>query len=121
MLHHVQIAAPRGSEDRLRAFYHGVLGRAELEKPPLLAVRGGCWFAVPGHGGPGAELHVGIEDDFRPAKKAHPAFVVDVDATAAAVTAAGHEITWADPAEIPGRRRFHMSDPVGNRLEFLAG
>ena len=121
MLHHVQIAAPRGSEDRLRAFYHDVLGWSELEKPPLLAVRGGCWFAVPGHGGPGAELHVGIEEDFRPAKKAHPAFVVDVDATAAAVTAAGHTITWADPAEIPGRRRFHMSDPVGNRLEFLEG
>lgn len=117
MLHHVQIAAPAGSEDRLRAFYTGVLGWQELEKPPLLAVRGGCWFQVPGHG----ELHVGIEEDFRPAKKAHPAFIVDVDATAAAVEAAGHEVRWADPAEIPGRKRFHTDDPNGNRLEFLAG
>ena len=121
MLHHVQIAAPVGSEDRLREFYGGVLGWRELPKPPLLAARGGCWFQVPGHGGPDAELHVGIEEDFRPAKKAHPAFVVDVDATAAAITAAGHEIRWADPAEIPGRRRFHANDPVGNRLEFLEG
>jgi catechol 2,3-dioxygenase-like lactoylglutathione lyase family enzyme len=121
MLHHVQIAAPPGSEDRLRGYYTGVLGWAELPKPPLLAARGGCWFQVPGLGGPDAELHVGIEEDFRPAKKAHPAFVVDVDATAAALTAAGHEIRWADPAEIPGRRRFHTNDPSGNRLEFLAG
>ena len=121
MLHHVQIAAPAGSEDRLRAFYTDVLGWSELPKPPLLAARGGCWFQVPGHGGPDAELHVGIEEDFRPAKKAHPAFVVDVDTTAAAVEAAGHPVRWADPAEIPGRRRFHTDDPVGNRLEFLDG
>jgi hypothetical protein len=77
MLHHARIAAPAGSEQRLRAFYRGVLGWSELPKPPLLAARGGCWFAVPGRGGPGAELHVGIEADFRPARKAHPAFVVD--------------------------------------------
>jgi predicted enzyme related to lactoylglutathione lyase len=121
MLHHVQIAAPAGSEDRLRKFYAGVLGWTELEKPPLLAARGGCWFRVPGRGGPDAELHAGIEADFRPARKAHPAFVVDVDATAAAIEAAGHEVRWADPAEIPGRRRFHTDDPVGNRMEFLEG
>jgi catechol 2,3-dioxygenase-like lactoylglutathione lyase family enzyme len=119
MLHHVQIAAPAGSEDRLRAFYTGVLGWAEIEKPPLLAVRGGCWFQVPGKGGPDGELHVGVEEDFRPAKKAHPAFVADVDKTAAALEAAGHEVRWADPAEVPGRRRFHTNDPHGNRLEFL--
>ena len=121
MLHHVQIAAPAGSEDRLRKFYAGVLGWTELAKPPLLATRGGCWFRVPGRGGPDAELHVGIEADFRPARKAHPAFVVDVDTTAAAIEAAGHEVRWADPAEIPGRRRFHANDPVGNRVEFLEG
>ncbi len=121
MIHHVQIACPPGAEDRMRAFYVGVLGWTELPKPPLLAVRGGCWFTVPGRGGPDGELHVGIEDPFHPARKAHPAFVADVDAVATAVTAAGHEIHWADPAEIPGRRRFHTSDPVGNRLEFLAG
>ncbi|MGW6424872.1 VOC family protein [Nocardia sp. NPDC055053] len=121
MIHHVQIACPPGAEDRMRAFYTEVLGWMELPKPPMLAARGGCWFAVPGTGGPDGELHVGIEDPFHPARKAHPAFVVDVDAVAAAVMAAGYEIHWADPAEIPGRRRFHMADPVGNRLEFLAG
>lgn len=121
MLHHVQIAAPRGSEDRLRAFYGDLLGWRELPKPPLLAARGGCWFEIPGRGGPSAELHVGIEDDFRPAKKAHPAVVVDVDQVAAALTKAGHDLHWANPEEIPGRRRFHTSDPVGNRVEFLDG
>jgi predicted enzyme related to lactoylglutathione lyase len=121
MLHHVQIAAPAGSEDRLREFYTGVLGWSEIPKPPLLAVRGGCWFRVPGRGGPDAELHVGIEEPFAPARKAHPAFVVDVDAVAAAVGAAGYDTVWADPAEIPGRRRFHLFDPVGNRVEFLEG
>jgi catechol 2,3-dioxygenase-like lactoylglutathione lyase family enzyme len=116
MIHHVQVAAPPNVEDRLRAFYTDVLGWTELEKPPLLAKRGGCWFKVPGEG----ELHVGVEADFRPARKAHPAFVVDVDATAAALEAADYPVTWADPAEIPGRRRFHTQDAVGNRLEFLA-
>ncbi|SDI73602.1 hypothetical protein SAMN05192558_12717 [Actinokineospora alba] len=99
----------------MRAFYTGVLGWSELPKPPLLAARGGCWFAVPG----GGELHVGVEADFRPARKAHPAFVVDVDAVAAAVAGSGAVVRWADPSEIPGRRRFHTDDPVGNRIEFL--
>ncbi|HEY4453039.1 MAG TPA: VOC family protein [Pseudonocardiaceae bacterium] len=121
MIHHVQVSAPPNAEERLRAFYTGVLGWTELPKPPLLAKRGGCWFAVPGVGGPDGELHVGVEADFRPARKAHPAFVVDVDATAAALEAADYPVKWADPAEIPGRRRFHTQDVVGNRLEFLAG
>ncbi|GGL45516.1 HIT domain-containing protein [Nocardia jinanensis] len=103
----------------MRAFYHGVLGWPELTKPPLLAARGGCWFSVPGVGGPTAELHIGVEEPFRPARKAHPAFVVHVDTTAATLIAAGHTVRWADPAEIPGRRRFHTDDPAGNRLEFL--
>ncbi|WP_436496610.1 VOC family protein [Actinokineospora sp. HUAS TT18] len=117
MIHHVQIACPVGAEDRMRAFYTGVLGWSELPKPPLLAARGGCWFAVPG----GGELHVGVEADFRAARRAHPAFVVDIDAVSAAVGAAGAPVRWADPAEIPGRRRFHTDDPVGNRVEFLEG
>jgi catechol 2,3-dioxygenase-like lactoylglutathione lyase family enzyme len=119
VIHHVQVSCPAGAEDRQRAFYAGVLGWPELAKPPLLAVRGGCWFQVPGRGGPDGELHVGVESDFRPALKAHPAFVVDVDRVAEALTAAGYPVTWADPAEIPGRRRFHTSDGVGNRVEFL--
>ncbi|OZE42152.1 MULTISPECIES: glyoxalase [unclassified Rhodococcus (in: high G+C Gram-positive bacteria)] len=120
MIHHVQVACPAGGEDHEREFYSGALGWQEIAKPPLLAVRGGCWFRVPGVGGPDGEVHVGIEDDFRSALKAHPAFVVDVDATAAALTSAGYPVNWADPEEIPGRRRFHTSDGVGNRIEFVA-
>ncbi|QII04135.1 glyoxalase [Rhodococcoides fascians A25f] len=120
MIHHVQVACPAGGEDREREFYVGALGWQEIAKPPLLAVRGGCWFRVPGVGGPDGEVHVGIEDDFRPARKAHPAFVVDVDATATALLAAGYPVDWADSDEIPGRRRFHTSDGVGNRIEFVA-
>ncbi|MBF6427114.1 glyoxalase [Nocardia cyriacigeorgica] len=120
MIHHVQVSCPVGGEDQQRAFYSGVLGWTELPKPPLLAARGGCWFRVPGVTGPDGELHVGAEPDFRPAAKAHPAFTVDIDATAAALTTAGYPVNWADPAEIPGRRRFHTVDGAGNRLEFLA-
>jgi histidine triad (HIT) family protein/ATP adenylyltransferase len=68
VLHHVQIACPPGGEESMRAFYHGVLGWAEIPKPPLLAARGGCWFAVPGVDGPAAELHIGPEDPFRPSE-----------------------------------------------------
>ena len=79
MIHHVQLACPPGSEDALRAFYVGVLGLTEKPKPPALAARGGCWFA--GHG---IELHLGVEDDFRPARKAHPGLLwPDLDALAA--------------------------------------
>jgi catechol 2,3-dioxygenase-like lactoylglutathione lyase family enzyme len=116
MIHHVQVTCPAGAEDKQRAFYTGVLGWPELPKPPLLAARGGCWFEVPG----GGEVHVSVEDDFRPARKAHPAFVVDVAEVAKAVAAAGHPVVWADPAEIPGRLRFHTFDAAGNRVEFLA-
>jgi len=119
VIHHVQVACPVGGEAAQRAFYAQALGWQELPKPPLLAARGGCWFRVPGLGGPDGELHVGVEKDFRPARKAHPAFVVDVDTTAAALLAAGFPVEWADPAEIPGRRRFHSADGVGNRVEFL--
>lgn len=80
----------------------------------------GSWCRVSGVGGPDGELHVGVEADFRPARKAHPAFVVDVDAVAGALVEAGYPVRWADQEEIPGRRRFHTDDAVGNRLEFLA-
>ncbi|HVV11324.1 glyoxalase [Amycolatopsis sp.] len=119
MIHHVQVSCPPAAEPRVREFYTGVLGWSELPKPPLLAARGGCWFRVPGEGGPDGELHVGVEEDFRPARKAHPAFVTGVDALAQALARAGYPVRWADPAEIPGRRRFHTEDSVGNRLEFL--
>ncbi len=99
----------------MRAFYAGLLGMTEQTKPPALAVRGGAWFR-----GGEASLHVGAEPDFRPARKAHPALVVDdLDRLAATLAAAGHEIRWSD--EVPGVRRFHTDDPVGNRLEFIQG
>jgi len=110
---HVQLAAPPGSEDLLRTYYAGALGMTEIPKPPVLAARGGCWFQA------GAvQLHLGIEKDFRPAKKAHPGLrVTGIDAYAARLTARGASVTWDD--NLPGHRRFYSEDPVGNRLEFL--
>lgn len=115
MFDHVQLACPAGSEDASRAFYVDVLGLVEVPKPPALAARGGCWFR-----GPSIELHLGVEPDFRPARKAHPGIrMTDLDALADRLRATGREIT-IDDTEIPGRRRFHTADPHGNRLEFLA-
>ncbi|PKW09452.1 hypothetical protein SAMN05428944_3391 [Streptomyces sp. 1222.5] len=110
---HVQLAAPPGSEDLLRAYYGDVLGMTEIPKPPVLAARGGCWFRA------GAvELHLGVEDGFRPATKAHPGLrVTDIEAYADRLTACGAPVTWDD--NLPGHRRFFSRDPVGNRLEFL--
>ena len=113
-LDHVQVAAPRGSEAAVRGFYAGLIGMQEVPKPPPLAARGGCWFRLGD-----AELHVGIEDAFRPARKAHPAIrTPDVDAIAARLTDAGHPVEW--DAELPGVLRFYVDDPNGNRLEFVA-
>jgi len=118
-LHHVQVAAPAGCEEEARWFYGELLGLPELKKPPLLAARGGCWFSL-GRG----ELHVGVENPFRPAQKAHPALAVEsskaLDALAATLSSHGTEVRWADEAEIPGQRRFFVDDPWGNRLELLA-
>jgi catechol 2,3-dioxygenase-like lactoylglutathione lyase family enzyme len=114
-LDHVQLAMPVGGEDDAQAFYEGVLGLPRVTKPEPLARRGGCWFA---HGA--VHLHLGAEDGFVPARKAHPAFVVaDVEALAAVVEAAGHEVRWND--ELPGVRRFYTDDPFGNRIELIAG
>src|ERR1700757_4971065 len=86
MIHHVLLASPAGSEDASRAFYSGVLGLAEIDKPPALARNGGCWFR--GHS---IELHLGIEGEFRPARKAHPALLVTgIDNWATRLRAAGY-------------------------------
>lgn len=115
---HVQLACPAGSEEASRAFFTGLLGMTELVKPPVLAARGGCWFRGPGDGG--IEIHLGVEADFAPARKAHPGLLwPDLDGLAARLEAAGHPVTW-DNESIAGRRRFHTADPHGNRLEFLA-
>jgi catechol 2,3-dioxygenase-like lactoylglutathione lyase family enzyme len=113
MIHHVQLACPAGSEGASREFFAGVLGLAEIEKPPGLAARGGCWFR--GHG---IEIHLGVEDDFHPARKAHPGLLVEnLDGWARRLEAAGHPVSYDD--EFPGMRRFYSADPHGNRLEFL--
>ena len=104
-LDHVQVAAPAGCEEAARAFYGGVLGLREVEKPAALRARGGVWFE---------QLHVGVEDGFVPARKAHPAFAVDdLDALAERIG----DVQWDDA--VPGVRRFYAHDPFGNRLEFV--
>ena len=109
---HVQIAAPPGCEGAARAFYGRLLGLEELPKPEPLAARGGCWFRA-GE----LELHVGVEDPFAPARKAHPGFVVDdLGALRAALAAEG--IAVGDDTDLPGAVRFYADDPFGNRLEF---
>jgi catechol 2,3-dioxygenase-like lactoylglutathione lyase family enzyme len=110
---HVQVAVPAGGEAAARAFYGGLLGMTEVAKPQSLAGRGGCWF-VAGT----AVLHLGVEQPFNPARKAHPAFTVDdLEALCARLEAAGCDCVRADN-EIPGIRRFHTTDPFGNRVEF---
>lgn len=109
---HVQIAAPAGCEADARKFFAGLLGLEELHKPAPLAERGGCWFRV------GAlQLHVGVEQDFRPARKAHLAFAVDdVDRLFTTLANAGVPCRWDDA--LGTVRRFYSEDPWGNRLEF---
>ena len=112
-LHHVQLAMPRGAEAAARRFFADVLGMAEVDKPPVLAARGGAWFRAGG-----LEIHLGVEDDFRPARKAHPGILVgDLDAVVLRLREAGQEVTW--DGEFPGFRRVYAHDPFGNRLEFL--
>ncbi|MBW3566214.1 MAG: VOC family protein [Acidobacteria bacterium] len=112
-IHHVQLAMPRGLEAQARAFYSEVLGMTERAKPANLAGRGGAWFTA-GH----AEIHLGVEDDFRPAKKAHPAFLVsDVATLSEKCAAAGYEVKSDEP--LPGFQRVYVTDPFGNRLELL--
>lgn len=109
---HVQLAMPAGEEERARAFWVGRLGFEEVEKPARLASKGGCWFAR------GAlRIHVGVDADFRPARRAHVAFEVsDLAAARAALDAD----TTREAPPLPGCERFFAEDPFGNRLEFLA-
>ena len=110
---HIQIAAPRGCEPAARGFYGSVLGMKEIEKPPVLAARGGCWFECGSQ-----QVHIGVEPNFQPARKAHPAFAVfDLDELRAALVA--QRVTVLDDENLPGARRFYAEDPWGNRLEFV--
>ncbi|MBD5831209.1 glyoxalase [Janibacter melonis] len=112
-LHHVQLAIPPGGEDQCRAFWGDILGMDEIEKPPVLAARGGCWFR-----GGGVEIHLGVEDDFAPARKAHPGILVrNLRQLATSLEAGGVQVTW--DGEFPNHDRFYAADPFGSRLEFL--
>lgn len=111
---HVLLAIPAGAEDAARAYYTGLLGLAEVGKPAGLAARAGAWFTAPG-----VALHVGVDPDFAPARKAHPALrVADLDGLATRLAAAGRPVRWDDG--IAGVRRFFSDDPAGNRIEFIA-
>lgn len=110
---HVQIAIPIGGEDAARSFYGELLGLTELPKPPEMAERGGCWFQL------GAQqLHVGVEANFRAAKKAHVALATDELAVLRRrIEAAGN--ATKDDSPVDGRYRFFAEDPFGNRIEFM--
>lgn len=114
-LDHVQLAIPPGGEGQAEAFYSGILGFEILPKPPALAVRGGRWFARNG-----VHIHVGVEEDFRPARKAHPALVVgSLDELVERLARESISVSWND--EIPGIRRCFVDDPFGNRIELIEG
>ena len=112
-LDHVQLAMPAGEEDKARGFYEGLLGLPEVPKPPHLAARGGCWFE-----GPEVKVHLGVEAEFRPARKAHPALLVrGLGSLVEALRAAGVPVRDDEPLE--GYDRVYVDDPFGNRIELL--
>ncbi len=112
-LDHVQLAMPPGREVEARHFYGTILGLREIAKPAPLAARGGCWFE-----GPGTQIHLGIEEEFVPARKAHPALrVADLDVCRQVLAAAG--IQTIPDTTLPHVRRFYAADPFGNRLELI--
>jgi catechol 2,3-dioxygenase-like lactoylglutathione lyase family enzyme len=112
-IHHVQLAMPAGGEAAARRFYSDLLGIPEVPKPPELAKRGGAWFETDT-----LRIHLGVEQDFRPARKAHPGLLVrDVKALSLRLTDAGFEVATGEPLE--GYDHLYVSDPFGNRLELL--
>lgn len=124
-IHHVQVACPPGTEEAARHFYRDGLAMAEVEKPPELAARGGAWFrSYDDAGAVSAEIHVGVEEAFVPARKAHPAFVVDdvrgLEAVGKRLIEAGFEVDWSQRSSFAGYERFHTLDGHGNRVEVLA-
>jgi catechol 2,3-dioxygenase-like lactoylglutathione lyase family enzyme len=114
-LDHVQLAMPAGreAEARAQAFYEGLLGLPRVAKPPELAVRGGCWFVR----GP-VKVHLGVEEGFRPARKAHPALVVsNLDALCQTLERSGHPTHRTE--DVPGSPQWYVDDPFGNRIELI--
>nr|WP_249012405.1 orotate phosphoribosyltransferase [Conexibacter sp. DBS9H8] len=115
-LDHVQLAAPSGCEEEARRFFGELLGLPEIEKPPLLRGRGGVWFALGSQ-----QLHIGVQESFAPARKAHPALRVTpgrLDEMAARLSTVGAPVSWDEA--LPECRRFYTEDPWGNRIELLS-
>ena len=124
-LHHVQVACPPGGERVARRFWAGGLGMTEVDKPVELRARGGAWFrAYDDHGEVTAEVHVGVEDPFAPARKAHPALlladVAVLEETGARLAELGFEVDWSQRRTFAPYQRFHTFDGHGNRVELLA-
>lgn len=111
---HVQLAMPAGQEDCARAFYAGLLGMQEIPKPPELAKRGGCWFESGS-----VQIHLGVEVDFRPARKAHPALRCS-DYAGLLYRLREANVSVNEPEDVPGVKRCHVHDPFGNRIELIA-
>lgn len=112
-LDHIQLAMPPGREAEARGFYQGILGISEVTKPPHLAARGGCWFEQDD-----LKVHLGVEADFVPARKAHPAFIVeDLRGLTATLEQGGYRVVEDQPLE--GYDRRYVDDPFGNRIELM--
>ncbi|MGH2529432.1 MAG: VOC family protein [Actinomycetota bacterium] len=112
-LHHLQLSMPAGQEDAADAFYAEILGMKRIPKPEHLAGRGGCWFGIPD-----GQFHLGVEDPFSPARKAHPAFLVTgLNELRDRLETEGYEIVY--DTQLEGHQRFYTQDPFGNRLELL--
>jgi catechol 2,3-dioxygenase-like lactoylglutathione lyase family enzyme len=118
-LHHVQVACPAGGEDAARRFYGDGLGMTEVEKPAELQARGGLWFRDAS-----AEIHLGVEDPFRPARKAHPAILLadatELDRVGERLAGLGFEVDWSERESFSGYQRFHTFDAHENRIEVMA-
>lgn len=110
---HIQLAAPKGCEEEARRFFNGILGLEEVEKPETLKKNGGVWFAYGN-----VEIHIGVEEPFSPAKKAHPAFEVE-NIEALKKHLLENNIDFIEDDRLPGANRFYVSDPFGNRIEVL--
>ncbi|WP_249870607.1 VOC family protein [Oceanobacillus saliphilus] len=110
---HIQLAAPVGSEAKSREFYHGLLGLEEVEKPAILQKNGGVWFKAGD-----VDIHIGIEEPFTPAKKAHPAIRVR-NIKKMVEYLASRKVDYEMDDKLPGASRFYVWDPFGNRIEFL--
>ncbi|MBS4196518.1 VOC family protein [Lederbergia citri] len=110
---HIQLAAPKGGEEEARRFFNGILGLEEVEKPETLKKNGGVWFAYGN-----VQIHVGIEEPFSPAKKAHPAFEVE-NIEELKKHLLENNVDIIEDNRLPGANRFYVSDPFGNRIEVL--